>query len=172
MRLEKKSVKERRFNKKLYEKIFKITSKPDKILDLGCGLSPLYFPYNDIYYIATDINNNILKKVKKYFKKNKIKNNVFYLDINDLDEIKKIEDVDVVFSFKVFDIFKRNKKLAIEVIRNLKTKFIVVSFATKTSYGKKMKNPKRKWFENILKKLDYEYTTIKFYNEIFYVVKK
>ena len=172
MELEKKSIKERKFNIKLYEKIFNITKKPEKILDLGCGLNPLYFPYKYIYYIATDVDKGILKKVKKHFRKNKIKGEVFYLDITDLDEIKKLNEVDVVFIFKVFDIFKKNKKLATDVIRNLKTNFIVVSFAIKTTYGKIMKKPKRKWFENILKKLGYSFKVLKFYNEMFYIIEK
>jgi len=171
--LEKKAIKERaEFNKEVYEKIFSLTKKPKKILDLGCGLNPLNFPYKDIEYLATDIDKGILKKVKKYFKKNKIKGNVFYLDLNNIENLKKVKKVEMVFLFKVLDIFNRKKKIIAEILKSLKTKWIIISFATKTISGKKMRNPKRKWFENILRKLAYKYTTLRFYNEIFYIVKK
>ena len=165
-------VERKEYNRELYEKIFNITNKPRKILDIGCGLNPLYFPYKDIYYLASDINKDVLKKIKKYFRKNKIKGEVFYLDIKDLDEIKNLNEVDIVFIFKVLDLLKNNKKAVVEIIKNLKTKFIVVSFATKTVYGKRMKNPKRKWFEIVLKKLNYKFKILRFYNEVFYVIKR
>ncbi len=40
----------------IYEKIFAITGKPKSILDLGCGLNPVSFPYmglKDVQYYAT-----------------------------------------------------------------------------------------------------------------------
>ena len=165
-------IERREYNKELYKKIFNITNKPKKILDLGCGLNPIYFPYKDIYYIATDTSQEVLKKVKKYFKKNKINGEVFYLDIKDLNEIKKLNKVDIVFIFKVLDLLKKDKTLVTNIIKNIKTNFLVVSFPTKTVYGKRMNYPKRKWFENILNKLRYGYEIIRFFNEIFYVIKK
>ncbi|MBI2499730.1 methyltransferase domain-containing protein [Candidatus Woesearchaeota archaeon] len=173
MVFEDRSIIERKeYNKELYTKIFNITKKPKKILDFGCGLNPLYFPYKDIYYIATDINKNILKKVKKHFKKSNIKGEVFYLDIKDFNEIKKLNKVDVVFIFKVLDLLKKDKLTTLGIIKNLKTKFVVVSFPTKTVYGKRMNYPKRKWFDNILNKLKYKYEIIRFFNEIFYIIRK
>ncbi|MEK6952168.1 MAG: methyltransferase domain-containing protein [Nanoarchaeota archaeon] len=172
MTLEDLSVNERKeYNKEVYEKIFNITKKPEKILDLGCGLNPLYFPYKDIYYVATDTNQIVLKKIKKHFKKNKIKGEIFYLDIKDLNEIKKLNKVGIVFIFKVLDLLKKDKPTIIEIIKNLKTNFIVVSFATKTVYGKRMNYPRRKWFENIISP-KYKYEIIRFFNETFYVIKK
>ena len=172
MKLKEKSIQERKeFSKELYEKIFSITGKPKKILDLGCGLNPLNFLYKNIYYLACDVDNEALKRVKKYFKKNKIKGEVFYFDVKQ-DDVNGLDKVDVVFSFKVFDIFNRNKKKALEVLKDIKSKYIVVSFATKTARGKRMNNPKRKWFEDLLLKLSYDYDIIRYYNEMFYVVKK
>ncbi len=163
----KEAVHERReFNNGLYEKIFNITGKPRKILDIGCGLNPLYFPYNDIYYIAVDIDKEALKQVKKHFRKNRIKGKVIYLDINEVDKLKELDKVDLVFVFKILDDI--DKKIVKDVIKHVKTKYFITSFATRTISGKRMNKPKRKWFEKMFK----IHGKVRFYNEIFYVIKK
>ncbi len=163
----KEAVHERKgFNKELYEKIFSLTKKPKTILDLGCGLNPLYFPYKDVAYLASDIDKEALKKVKKHFKKHKIKGEVFYLDLNDASELKSIK-TDITLIFKVLDNFK--KQTIKEILKKLNTKYVVISFATKTISGKRMNLPKRDWFEKMIK--DYQYEKIRFFNEIFYVIK-
>ncbi|MEK6923022.1 MAG: hypothetical protein AABX08_04445 [Nanoarchaeota archaeon] len=162
--LEKEAVKERReFNRELYDKIFSITGKPKKILDIGCGLNPVYFPYRDIEYIALDKNKEVLKKVKQYFKKNKIKGCVVNSDILNFDF--KI-GADVCFAFKVFDYLdRRDVKLVLDKIN---ADYIVVSFATRTVTGKRMREPRREWFEKIVK----IHKVLRFHNEIFYIIKK
>ena len=165
---EKEAVKERReFNRKLYSKLFKITKKPKKILDIGCGINPIYFPYRDIYYYALDPNEKTLKILKKHFRKNKGK--AIYWDLE--EEIPKYK-ADIVFLFKVLDYFSKKKKFVKELISKLNSNWIIVSFPTRTVSGRRMKKPKRKWFENLIKELDFEVEIVRFYNEIFYVVKK
>lgn len=163
----KEAVQERReFNKELYKKIFKITKKPKTILDLGCGLNPIYFPYKDITYLASDIDIQALKKVKKHLKKNKIKGEVFYLDLSNTKALKKIKKVDVTLIFKVLDKFKRNTIK--EILKNTKTKYFIISFPTRTISKKRMNKPKRIWFEKLIK----DYKKLRFHNEVFYVIKK
>jgi len=163
---EKEAIHERQeFNKELYKKIFKITKKPKKILDLGCGLNPIYFPYKNIEYIAVDTNKQALKKVKKHFKKNKISGKVLNLNITS-PSIKKIKDIDIVFSFKVLDALPR--KSVKNLLQNIQTKWFIVSFPTRTVSGKRMQKPRRKWFESISK----IHKIIRFHNEIFYIIKK
>ena len=164
----KESVKERReFNRELYEKLFKKTGKPKKILDLGSGLSPIYFPYKDVYYIAVDIEEASLRKVKKYFKKNKIKGEAVLINLK--KEIPNIK-ADIAFLFKILD--QLTRKRTEEILLNLKTEYIIASFPTKTISGKRMNKPKRNWFEKMLKKLNYKYELLRYFNEIFYIIKK
>jgi len=161
---EKEAIRERReFNKELYKKIFKITKKPKKILDLGCGLNPVYFPYKNIEYIAVDTNKEAIKKVKKHFKKNKIPGKALNLNLKD-PSIKKIKS-DIVFLFKVLDEIPRK---SVKTLLNLKTNWFVISFPTRSITGKRMNKPRRKWFENLAK----IHKIIRFHNEIFYIIKK
>lgn len=162
-----KAVKERReFNKELYRKIFEITKTPKKVLDLGCGLNPLYFPVKDVRYFASDIDEEALMRVNRHFRKNKIKGKVFYLDLNDFEDFDEIERVDITLIFKVLDGF--NRDVIKEILGRIKTDYFVISFATRTIRGERMNFPKREWFEKLIKK--YEYKKLRFYNEVFYVI--
>lgn len=164
------SIKERnKIYPSLYKKIFKITGKPKKILDLGCGSNPLKFKEKGIYYVACDINKDICKKVKEYLDKQKIKNKVICKDL-----LKVNEKADVCFLFKVLDVLDRGKghKVSENLIKKLKCKHIVVSFPTKTLSKKQMRHPYRGWIERMLNRIGYKFKILKFENEIFYVIKK
>ena len=93
----------REFRKELYTKIFTITGKPKKILDLGCGLHPIDFPYHNIEYIAIDRDSEAIRKVKKYFKKYKIVGKAEAKNIMQLSEEEYEEEVDITFLLKVLD---------------------------------------------------------------------
>jgi len=141
-----------------------MTGEPKKVLDLGCGLNPLYFPYKDIEYIAVDINKPVLKKVKSYFKKNKIHGQVICTDIKD-PCLVDIKNIDIVLAFKIFDYLTKNEVNA--VLKSIKTKWFIISFPTRTVSGKRMDNPRRRWFEKTVKM----HKILRFHNEIFYIIK-
>ena len=134
---------------------------------MGCGLHPITFPYTNIYYIAADIGQKNLRKVKKHFKKNKIKGEILNIDLN--KEIPKSK-ADITFLFKILDQLPR--KRVKEILVSTTSKHIIASFPTRTITGKRMNKPRRIWFENILKKLRYSYEIVRYFNEIFYVIKK
>ncbi len=164
--LEKVAIRERReFVKELYKKIFEITKKPKKVLDLGCGLNPIYFPLKDITYIACDKEKITLKHVNRHFKKNKIRGEIINKDIRDA-ALYKIKKIDITIAFKVFDYLKKEEVK--KILRKINTKWIVISFPTRTIMGKRMNNPKRKWLEKMVK----IHKILRFHNEVFYIIKK
>ena len=59
-----------------------------------------------------------------------------------------------------------------KLIENLNSRFIVVSFSTKTLSGKKMNFPERNWFGRMLMRLGKKFKKINFENEVFYVITK
>ena len=119
-----------------------------------------------------------MKFLNNYFKIMKSKGLIGkarILDIRDCNAISNLPLSDIILLFKVIDIIdKKTHKPSEELINQLikKTKFIVISFATKTITRKKMKYPKRKWFELMLERLNLKFKIIEFDNEIFYVVFK
>jgi 16S rRNA (guanine(1405)-N(7))-methyltransferase len=159
----------------IYQKIFTITGKPKSILDLGCGMNPVSYPYMKIKakYYASELNKKDCVFLQKYFKIMKIKGNAFALDLKKPNLLKKLKPVDVCFLFKVLDtIEKKGHKLAEEIITKVKSKWIVISFATQKLGGRPMKHAYRGWLERLLERLGYKYKIIKEKNEIFYITKK
>ncbi len=167
-----KSTKERlEYYDYIYKKIFDITGKPKRILDLGAGLNPLsYKSIKDVYFIATELTDYDFDKIKEIFKKDRIKGEVIKLD---LFNYEKLPEADVCFMFKLLDIIEtKGHKLAEKLIKDADCKYIVISFSVIDVKGRKMKYPKRMWFEVMVKRLGFNFNTFEISNEIFYVVGK
>ncbi len=164
----------------IYEKIFAIAGEPKVILDLGCGLNPVSYPFMKVKaeYYASELTEADCKFLEKCFEKMKIKGKAIPLDLieaaNNPEMLKKFPEADVCFLFKVLDEIERKKgrKTSEALIKSINAKYLVISFATKKVTGKPMKYPYRRWLEQMLTRLGYEFEIIKESNEIFYVVKK
>ena len=99
------------------------------------------------------------------------------LDINTAkaieNTIKKLPKADICFLFKVLDPLERKgHKFSEMLITKIKSNFLVVSFSIKTISNKKMNQPRRIWFELMLKRLNYHFKVFKTSNEIYYIIKK
>ncbi len=165
--------------KKIYYEIFKITKRPKVIVDLGCGLNPVSYPYMKIYsltYYAYDIDEDNMNFLNDYFKIMRVyglKGKAGILNLKNQKKVSKLPSSDIIFLFKIVDIIdKKNHKPSEYLIQQLikKTKFIVISFATRTLTGKKMNFPRRKWFELMLKRNNLNFSSFKTENEIFYII--
>ena len=147
---------------------------PKSILDLGCGLNPLALLdiINNIEYYASDINENDLDLIAKYFKINNIKGKTFVYDLRNIGS-EKLPSVDICIIFKVLDIIeKKGHRLAEKILSTIDSKYLLVSFATRKLSNKPMNRPKRGWFEYMLKRLNYSFETLELGNEIIYIIKK
>lgn len=146
--------------------------KVKSVLDLGCGLNPLALANTELEYYASDINEEDLLLVKKFFDKNKIKGKTFFCDLRKID-YAEMPDADMCLLFKLLDILeKKGHNLAGEIIEKIRCKYILASFSTKKLSGKPMNKPRRVWFEILMRRLNYSYDTIETSNEIFYLIKK
>ncbi|MBD3252909.1 hypothetical protein GF386_04210 [Candidatus Pacearchaeota archaeon] len=166
-----------------YKKLFQLTGKPKTILDLGSGLNPCSLPYiltnmKELNYYAYDIDKEDIDFLNDYFrimkksvnKKNSLKTKASILNLKNLDKVSNISSSDIIFMFKLTDLL--GSKISEQLIKKLinKTRFIVVSFATKTLSGKLMNLPRRRGFELMLKRNNLKFQTIIIKNEIFYVI--
>jgi len=141
---------------------------PKSILDLGCGLNPIALATPKIKYFASDIKEDELEIIKKFFAMNKIKGKTFIYDLRKINS--DLPKADLCFIFKVLDIIDKN--LAEKILVLIPCKKILVSFSTKKLSGKKMNKPNRDWFEKILKRLNFEYNKTNTENEVFYLIDK
>lgn len=158
----------------LYQQIWKITKKPKKILDVGCGINPFSFPFmglKKVEYYCYDLSDEETAAVNKYFSLIKVNGKALVRDVLTLQRFPK---VDVVFLWKMTDMLDQGKghKRTENVLTKFNASFVVVSFATKTMSGKAMNVPRRPWFERLCNRLSWQWTTLEFPNELFYVVKK
>ncbi len=171
------STKERlEYYKELYENIFKVTGKPKTILDLGAGINPCSYPLMNIKasYYAYDVDEEDADFLNRFFKAFKIQGKAEIMDLSNIENIKKLPKADVCFMFKFLDPLEKNKghKLSEEIIKVLKCKYIIASFATKTISGKKMNYSYRGWIERMLDRIGLKYNFIELGNEIHYIIKK
>ena len=144
--------------------------KARSILDLGCGINPLALAKPAVKYYASDINSDDLKIVELFFKKNKIKGKVFVCDLNKVDSCS-FPEADLVLILKVFDILgEQDYKTAMKILEKIHCKNLIVSFSTITLSGKRMRHPRRIWFERLLSSMLYKFKITFSDNEIFYII--
>lgn len=156
-----------------YPKLKKIIAKtkPKSILDLGCGVNPLALATKKIRYYASDIKEDELLIIKKFFKEKNINGETFVYDLRKISP--GLPTTDLCLIFKVIDILSDSTKerniLAEKIISLVPAKHIIISFATKKISGRSMNHPQRKWFEAILKKHNLKFEKFSSNNEIFYL---
>jgi len=147
---------------------------PKSILDLGCGLNPIALATKKVEYFASDIKEDELHIIDKHFKKNKIRGSTFVLDLRNINMELPVTDLCLIF--KVLDILdvssKKRNILAEKIIKKIRSKKILVSFATVKISGKKMNQPDRYWFEAILISQNLEFKKFSSDSEIFYFITK
>lgn len=155
----------------IYPQLKKILEnlKVKSVLDLGCGINPIALAKSGIEYHACDINEEDLELVSYYFKKNKINGDSFFYDLRNIKE--DLPYADICLILKVFDVIeKKGHKLAEKIIKSIKSRYILISFSTKTLSGKPMNHPQRGWIEQLLNRIDYKFSILNCKNEIFYLV--
>ena len=164
----------------IYQKIFEITGKPKSILDLGCGINPLSIPFmklnlNLLEYVAYDINESEILVLNEFFKLENIHGKAEVLDLSKIESINALPSADACFMFKLVDILEsKGHKYAEEAIQILikKCDYVVVSFATHTLGGNKMKYAERGWIERMLSRVGLKFEKFEMSNEIFYIISK
>lgn len=175
----------------IYTDIFKITGKPKKVLDLASGLNPLSYPWMNIAelkYVASELNHQDVQFLQKYFdivrKYSKMRGNAFKMDLLEIEDKKaaqnvvkehpEVKDNDVCFLFKTLPTLEKSKKnISKDLLQWVPTKWVVVSFSSKSMHkGMNIAKARQEWFEKILKGLKYNYKLVNSENEVFYVIKK
>ena len=162
--------------KEIYGKIKELTEEPKTILDLGCGLNPLSQKYIGEYleYNASDISEKDIKFLKQAYAKFGFKGNLFRADLSEEKELIKLNKykTDWCLILKALDpIEESNQNISYKLVPAIKSRWIIVSFPTLTVSQKKMRNPRRNWFEKILIRTNKQFNTFETKNELFYIIK-
>lgn len=142
------------------------------VLDLGAGLNPIAMASKEIAYYAYDIHQSEVDLLNRFFEKYELAGQAYIYDVRKVTA-KSLPMCDMCFLFKVLDVLeKRGHKLAEKIISQLRCRYLLISFSTKTLSGKSMNHPQRGWIEQLLMRLGYVYTVLNLPNEVFYLVDK
>jgi hypothetical protein len=169
----------------LYWKIWEITAKPRKVIDISAGLNPFSFPWmglNNVDYLATELNKTDVDLLNEYFEFKRFGLYGLAIQLDLQQAIKRPEMLqglpksDVCFLFKVLDTleeFAKGHKASEVLIANVPVRWVVASFPTRTIGGKRsMSSKKRTWIEQMCKRLGYTFKHFVLKNEAFYVIDK
>jgi hypothetical protein len=168
----------------MYEEIFRNIKQPKHLLDFGCGINVFSLPqigFKNFEHIGMDTGKEDVKQINAYLKFSKKKYGFSGkgIEINAFEKyyFKQIpkNKFDVCFLLKMADVLdygRRDHKKTEEFITKVNAKNIVVSFPTRTISNRKMNNPRRNWFELMIKRLKYKISYFELYNECFYIVNK
>jgi hypothetical protein len=112
--------------------------------------------------------------LNSYFKKEKINGKAIDLDIYFNYKEIKTQKEDLIFLFKALDSLEfRKQNFSKDLLKFLKAENLVVSFSKVNLTNKKtIKNEKRNWFRNFLKKENWTYEEFETGNELFFLIKK
>ena len=160
---------------KFYAKIFKITGRPDSIIDVACGLNPLSLPWmglpKSINYFAYEIHQRRVELINSFFS---------MVGIRPLAKMQDVivkypeEEADVAFLLKMVHCFeKRQHNCTLPLLNALRTRFIVVSFPKQNiSQTKNLESIYRDLFNNIIRNQSWKIEEIQFSNEQVFCIQK
>lgn len=158
-----------------YNKIFEITGKPKVVFEPACGLNALtYFWMGEgVKYIGYDVDLRQIDFINQIFAECGVEKNAQVM-LGDIFEEKYIE-ADVTMFLKVLILLERQKRgSSLNVLQKCKSKYIVISFPTRSISGKKkgMREYYKKYFQNLVAGQNWEVKVIDFENEVVFVVSK
>ena len=118
------------FANELFADVFNVCKNASSVIDLGCGLNPLFVSQVDVLqnknYLAIDVNTLTTTLLNKFFVANGINGKAEALDI--LTDIPNTK-FDVALMFKLAPLLERQKKGSVaDILKKLIAKYVVVSF--------------------------------------------
>lgn len=160
---------------KFYAEIFALTSKPQRLLDLACGLNPMAFPWmglsSSVRYFAYDIHETRIDFLNHYFR------------LQGLAPLARVQDIaltvpqqegDVALFLKEMPRFERNYPGAgRQLLAELRARYVVVSFPTVSTHGgRSLVKRYRLFFEELIAGNDWAAEELMFEGEMVFVAEK
>jgi 16S rRNA (guanine(1405)-N(7))-methyltransferase len=163
------------FLREFYEHIFKLTGKPDSILDLACGLHPFSFPWMGlpvgVRFSTYDIHAPRVALINRYF------------SLQGLEPLAEVRDVlveppqkpaSIAFLFKEAHRMEQRKRGCSRLFwQTLNVRFLLVSLPTASLSGRHdLATKHRRLVAEITGDLPWRITELEFPNELVFVIDK
>jgi 16S rRNA (guanine(1405)-N(7))-methyltransferase len=158
-----------------YRRIFQITGKPSKVLDLACGFNPLTIPWMDLaptaFYIAADIDAEMVRFLDRFLALAPVHGEARLID---LVEQVPTTSADVAFLFKALPCLRYQTTDLLRILKGINARWLVISFPTKTLGGrsKSLRETYRAMLNDLLKDTTWQSHELDFPSELVFVVNK
>ena len=158
----------------LYSRIFAITGRPRSVLDLACGINPLYLAARSIESVGVDISGAAVYAVNCFHESYHMPASARCADLLCPGAIPG-EHFDLALLFKLLPLLERQESgSAAQVMHAVNARHIIVSFPTRTLGGRSvgMSESYACWMETHLPNNMDILDQFETHNELFYIIVK
>ena len=119
----------------LYDRLFAVIGRPGRVLDLACGINPIYLAARGIHAMGMDISGSVVSLVNAFGENYGMPARAVCADL--LCGGVPAEPCDVALLFKVLPLLERQKSGgAVAVMERVNARHLVASFPTRTLGGR------------------------------------
>lgn len=160
---------------RLYPQIFSFTGLPNTVLEPACGLNALTYFWMDskINYLGVDVDVELINFINEVYELFGIRK--AGVKLGDILEDKFTDKAELVLLLKALPLLEHQKKnCSLTVLREIKCKFLVVSFPTRSISGKDkgMVEFYTNYFQNLVKEENWQTEKLFFDSELVFIVRK
>ena len=158
-----------------YSRIFELTGTPNTVVEYGCGVNALTYPWmgDGITYTGFDVDTELMNFINDIFTKMNVSKKA-QVKLGDLlDGV--YEKADVTLFLKVLVLFERQREgVSRGILEAVPSRYIVVSFPTKSITGKErgMKKHYTELFAELVEGTGWKTKSVEFESEIVFIIDK
>lgn len=157
----------------LYDRLFSTTGRPRSVLDLACGINPLYLGARGIETAGVDISGSAVEAVNRFREVYGMPVTALCADLLCPGSIPG-ERFDVALMFKLLPLLERQRTgAAVDVMNAVHAEALIVSFPTRTLGGRNvgMAGNYSAWMEDHMPPGRAAVGQFETNNELFYILK-
>lgn len=158
----------------LYARIFEATGEPDRILDLACGINPVYLGARGLKATGVDISGTAVELVNGFGENYGVPVRAVCADLLCQGSIPS-ERFDAALLFKILPLLERQwAGAALDVMNAIRASLLVVSFPTRTLGGRSvgMAAHYAQWMEAHMPENRRTSVCFETRNELFYILEE
>ena len=162
-----------------YQRIFELADRPDRLIDLACGLNPFSWPWlhdaaPSLPYQGFDIDQHSAKRMLAFFQKIQLPVEVHFNDL--FINIPPHQPADTLMLLKTLPCLEQQEKgISAHILSKINAHQVIVSFPSKSLGGKEkgMIATYQSFLKGLLENVAYDVKgEIQFENESVYVLGK
>jgi len=157
-----------------YRRIFATTGRPRSVIDLACGINPLYLGARGIETVGVDISGAAVSAVNCFHESYRMPVSARCADLLCPGAIPG-ERFDVALLFKLLPLLERQENSgAVRIMNAVNARYIIVSFPTRTLSGRSvgMAENYARWMQTHLPESMNICDQFDTHNELFYIVTR